>query len=392
MEKQALLSDTWPEQHYGSMPPDPLPASTAAAFPVAPQDEEWASAPPADMLDDVVGYEGTTADGEGSFVVPPSSVAEGAWSNDPQPQRPWSIPNITEETARDAFIQFATSKCCFSTSPAKEMVFRDLRACNTYRYRLESFTESRSTEWKMVPYKGQFVDGSVYGIPPLPWDIIIERPSMFQDHVSKVPVPHTSSIKACNSCMAMGKIACVKCTATGRVKCWVCEGRGYQLSNERCRHCNGNGLQSCNLCSGRGTKSCKTCKESGQLMVFIQLTVKWKNNIFESIADQQSGLPVKLYSKITGQNILTDQLFRVYPIFGFPDSQVNQASQIAIQEHQTQLARTSRIIQQRQTIEFIPVTQVYYEWKEKEYNYFTYGLENRVYAPDYPAKCCCTIL
>ncbi|XP_078065526.1 protein SSUH2 homolog [Mustelus asterias] len=390
MDKQALLSDT--QGHYGSVYSEPLPASTATAFPEASQDEEWASAPPADMLDDVVGYEGTIAGGEGSFVLPPISIAEATRRSEPSPQRAWSIPTITEDIAREAFIQFASSMCCYSSKPAEEMVFRDLQAHNTYRYRLESFTESRSTEWKMVPYKGQFVDSSAYGLAPLPWDIIVERPPMFQNDVSKVQVPHTSSTKGCPTCMTLGRIACIECIATGKVKCWVCKGRGYQFNNDRCSHCNGTGLQCCNKCSGRGTKICKTCKGSGQLMVFIQLTVKWKNNIFERIADRQSGLPIELYNKINGQNIFTDQQFRVNPLVAFPDSQVNLASQKAIQEHEVHLARTSHIIQQRQTIEFIPITQVYYNWKEEEYNYFTCGIENRVYAPDYPAKCCCSIL
>uniref|UniRef100_UPI00398E94F1 protein SSUH2 homolog n=1 Tax=Pristiophorus japonicus TaxID=55135 RepID=UPI00398E94F1 len=387
MDKQALLSNIVHGEQSGYVPPELV--STAAAYPEAPQDEEYASAPPANMLDDVVGYEGTTAGGEGRFVPPPISIVEGARRDEPQPQRAWSIPSISEQTAREALLQFASSVCCYSTRPAKQMVFRDLRPYNTFRYRLESFTESRSTEWTTVPYKGQFVDGNVYGLPPLPWDIIVEMPLMFHNHIRNVPVPHTSSIKGCHSCMAMGRRACTNCTATGRVRCQVCNGRGYRLSDDQCNHCNGNGLHRCSLCSGSGTKPCKTCEQSGQLMVYIQLTVKWQNNILEQVADQQSGLPVEAYEKVTGQNVLTDEQVMVYPIVGFPEAQVNRASQKAIQQHQVQLARTSRIIQQRQIIEFIPVTQVFYEWKDKEYNYFTCGVENKVYAPDYPAKCCC---
>ncbi|GCB70250.1 hypothetical protein scyTo_0010731 [Scyliorhinus torazame] len=351
MEKQALLSATGSPGYDDSINPAPIPASSVAAFPEVPQDEEWASAPPAEMLDDVAGYEGTIAGGEGNFVLPPISITEGTRRDEPRPQREWRLISL--------------------------------------QYRLESFTESRSTEWKMVPFKGQFVDSSAYGMAPLPWNIIVPMPPMFQDNVSKVPVPHTSSTKGCHSCMTLGKIACTKCTATGMVKCWVCKGRGYQFNDNRCTHCNGTGLQRCDNCSGHGTRACQTCRGSGQLMLFIQLTVKWKNNIFEGIADRESGLPLGLYSKINGQNIFTEQQSRVNPIVSFPDSQINRASQTAIQEHAAQLARTSPIIQQRQTIEFIPITQVHYEWKEKEYSYFTCGTENRVYSPDYPAKCCC---
>ncbi len=44
-----------------------------------------------------------------------------------------SIPAITEELAQEAFIKYASSKCCYSSKPAKQMVFTDLQSLNTYR-------------------------------------------------------------------------------------------------------------------------------------------------------------------------------------------------------------------------------------------------------------------
>lgn len=102
---------------------------------------------------------------------------------------PGSIPSISEETAREAFVLFASSNCCYSKGPAKDGVITSMEAFNTYRvcdrwkttsqrddifhykrsnkgtelcfcpplfiqYRLETFTESRSTEWSHVPYHG----------------------------------------------------------------------------------------------------------------------------------------------------------------------------------------------------------------------------------------------
>jgi hypothetical protein len=43
-------------------------------------------------------------------------------------------------------------------------------------------------------------------------------------------------------------------------------------------------------------------------------------------------------------------------------------------------------------INAIPITLCSYVWKEKPHTYHVYGLDNKVYAPDYPMKCCCTIL
>lgn len=46
-----------------------------------------------------------------------------------------SIPSITEDTAREAFVQFASSKCCYSAAPAKDGVITKMDAFNTYRVR-----------------------------------------------------------------------------------------------------------------------------------------------------------------------------------------------------------------------------------------------------------------
>ncbi|GCB62822.1 hypothetical protein scyTo_0013119, partial [Scyliorhinus torazame] len=82
----------------------------------------------------------------------------------------------------------------------------------------------------------------------------------------------------------------------------------------------------------------------------------------------------------------------VYTIVGFPDPLIDQISQQGVQEHQEKFGRTVGILQQRQSIELIPVTKVYFQWKGREHSYFVYGTENNVYAPDYPSKCHCAIL
>lgn len=51
-----------------------------------------------------------------------------------------SIPSITEGCAKDAFIQFASSKCCYSSGPAKDGVITHMEPFNTYRVRRALFT------------------------------------------------------------------------------------------------------------------------------------------------------------------------------------------------------------------------------------------------------------
>lgn len=44
-----------------------------------------------------------------------------------------SIPSISEDSARGAFILYASSKCCYSSAPAKDGVIMSMEPFNTYR-------------------------------------------------------------------------------------------------------------------------------------------------------------------------------------------------------------------------------------------------------------------
>uniref|UniRef100_A0A8C2BRG4 Uncharacterized protein n=1 Tax=Cyprinus carpio TaxID=7962 RepID=A0A8C2BRG4_CYPCA len=309
--------------------------------------KDGATAPPADMMPVVPGYESL-----GPYVIPPSDFGP----TQPQapsraPERRFDIPAITEELAQEAFIKYASSKCCYSSKPAKEMVFTDLQSLNTYRYRLETFTESRTTEWDSEPYNG-------------------EKPS------------------GCHSCLNLGRSACRRCVNSGRTQCAYCGGMGRTGSN-RCSPCHGSGMTRCHSCGGVGSITCTTCKGQGKLLCFIKLKITWKNNVYVAVIDKGSGFPVELLDRISGEKLLTDMAPMVYPVVSFPDSSVNAESESAVREHQAQFATTCRILQQRQTIELIPITRVHYVWNEKTHIYFVYGTEHKVYTKDYPVKCCC---
>ncbi|XP_016102911.1 protein SSUH2 homolog [Sinocyclocheilus grahami] len=354
MDRTHLLSDQ-DEAHPGPS----CPAGSYADPNTVPND--GATAPPADLMPVVPGYERL-----GPNVIPPSDFG----SAQPQapssaPARRFDIPAITEELAQEAFIKYASSKCCYSSKPAKEMVFTDLQSLNTYRYRLETFTESRTTEWDSEPYNGQVVDG--FGVAPAPWSIPVPIPSLFQDCEKAVRVPHTSTVKT----------RCSYCGGTGRT--------GYN----RCSPCHGSGMTRCHSCGGVGSITCKTCKGQGKLLCFIKLKITWKNNIHVALIDKGSGFPVELLVQISGEKLLTDMAPMVYPVVSFPDSSVNAESESGVREHQAQFATTCHILQQRQTIELISITRVHYAWNEKTHIYFVYGTEHKVYTKDYPVKCCC---
>ncbi|XP_056320061.1 protein SSUH2 homolog isoform X1 [Danio aesculapii] len=365
------------------------PAAAMSALPAA--NNFGPTAPPANMFDTVPGYEGTLAGGGGGYLPPPMpSVPMPVPEQAPHPPD-WHIPSISEERAREAFATYVSSKCCYSSGPVEDGVITNMQSFNTYRYRLETFTESRSTEWSQEPYSGQPVDAGVQPAPG-PWQIAAQPPAFFQDQKQTIKVPYTSSVKNCHLCLGMGRNPCTTCAGAGNKVCWVCNGSGFRLTDERCSHCNGRGRENCSSCSGSGSSQCNTCHGKRQLIVFINLNVKWSTEKEDFVAQDLSGLRVEKLGAVSGKELFKDSQFMVYPVMGFPDASVAQASERIVRDHQTKFAQTSRILQQRQTIELIPITKVNYTWKGNPYVYYVYGNEFEVNADDYPATCCCSVM
>lgn len=347
------------------------------------------SAPAANMFGNVPGYEGTVAGG-GGYLPPPMPMEPVA---PPQPgpaPEEWSIPTLSEDVAREAFKSFANSQCCYSESPAKDGVITSMEPFNTYRYRLETFTESRSTEWAHKPHEGEPADFYTQ-TAPRPWEIqATKTPSLFTNLTEEIRVPYTSSIQECFSCHATGMMPCDECQGQGK-PCWVCNGTGMR-DNESCSRCNATGKDNCTKCEGRGTKECETCKGKRQLLTYIKLKVEWTNNVEDHVIEQNSGLKVDDLRSVSGKELFKNNQYLLYPLIGFPNPAISEASERLIREHQGKYPQTSRILQQRQTVELIPITKVNYKWKGDSHVYYVYGNENQVSADNYPATCCCVIL
>ncbi|RXN19494.1 SSUH2-like protein [Labeo rohita] len=271
-----------------------------------------------------------------------------------------NIPSISEGRARQAFEEYVSSKCCYSSAPVRDGIITNMESFNTYRYRLETFTESRSTKWGQEPYTGQRVDAGIQR-PPGPWEIAAQPPSYFIDHKETIRVPYTSSIKKCDPCSGMGKNSCSSCTGTGSKVCSGCNGSGKLPDNESCNKCDYSGHQ-------------KSTEKD------------------DYVAQDSSGLRPEKLGKVSGKELFKDAQIMVYPVMGFPDVSVAQASERVIRDHQVKYTKNSHILQQRQTIELITITRVNYMWKEKSYVYYVYGNELKVNADDYPATCCCSVM
>ncbi|NXE53823.1 SSUH2 protein, partial [Casuarius casuarius] len=296
------------------------------------------------------------------------------------------VPLMTEAAARTALLRFASSKCCYGTKAAGELVIQELKPLAVYRYRLETFNESRLSEWAFEPVPAGRPRGAAAppGTPRLP------EPPPFRERTRRLRLPRTALIKECHGCHGHGRSKCSVCHGAGWTRCVTCKGSRRRLKQQkRCQLCSGTGRRRCNTCSGRGSKTCAMCQGEKKLQHFEQLVITWRNNVFEFVSEHQLDFPGELLSRVNGENVFRDENVQVYPVVDFPEPGISLASQRAVAEHRAALAASSRILQQRQTIELIPVTEVRCRHAGKPYVYYVYGLEKEVYARDYPARCCC---
>lgn len=349
--------------------------------------EEGPSAPPPGWLDDVHGYQGHKGgEGDNPLIPPPP-----AYNPQPELDRNTSVPNVrvptvSEDVAREALLKYVDSKWKYSSKPARNLTFKELKPITVYRYRLETYTETRTSSWQFEPYNGQPVDGPQYGMSPPPWEIPMVLPERFSDRVEKIRVPHSSFIKVCHKCHGCGRIRCASCHGRGQKRCTFCHGHGH-ARNKRCTSCHGRGRKRCIQCHGHGYKTCTVCHGSQNLMHFILLTVTWKNNVDNFIPDRQPDFPDEKFVKVTGDPFFVDENNLVYPIQGFPDDEICAISRSMINQHLNNFSSTSRILQQRQTIEMVPLTHAYYTYNGKDYSFFVYGTENKIHTAKYPTAC-----
>uniref|UniRef100_A0A8C6QM13 Ssu-2 homolog n=1 Tax=Nannospalax galili TaxID=1026970 RepID=A0A8C6QM13_NANGA len=296
-------------------------------------------ASPAELLEGLPSYDWLQGHGESRQVFfPPLETLT-------RPREPvsWSsvldhsrVPLVTEEVAREALLSFVNSQCCYSSAAAGDLIIQELRQQTLCRYRLETFSESRVSEWTFQPFTNHAVDGPQRGTSPRLWDMKVQMPPMFQEDTRKFQVPHSSLVKECHKCNGRGRYKCSGCHGAGMVRVSIEKGWGGPAS------C---GLR-CSTCSGRGNKTCATCKGERRLEHFVQLVIMWKNSLFEFVSQHHLHCPRELLAKARGENLFRDENTMVYPIVDFPLQEISLASQRGISEHSAALASRARILQQ----------------------------------------------
>ncbi|XP_016043260.2 protein SSUH2 homolog [Erinaceus europaeus] len=316
-----------------------------------------------------------------------------------QELRGWSwflehrVPVVTEEVAQDALLSFLSTRCCSSRVAAGGLVIRELRSWTLCRYRLQTFSESRTSEGTFQPLTRLSVDGPQRGASPRLWDITVPVPPMFQEDTRRVQVPHSSHVKECHKCRGHGRVKCSSCHGAGMMSCPCHSGAKHRAQRpRRCPACSGSGRHRCSTCSGRGSRQCATCRGEKRLRHFTQMVVTWKNSLFESLSQHALDCPPELLARARGHSLLQEEGTQVSPLEAFPLPEISRASEHGTAEHSAALGPGARILRQRQTVELVPVTEVHCWLRGRPRVFLICGTDLRVHLANVPGRCTCSVL
>ncbi|KAM3914407.1 protein SSUH2 homolog [Leptodactylus fuscus] len=291
---------------------------------------------------------------------------------------------LTLDAARDAVRRYVSSSNCCCRPRAEEPVIERVTQMPIYRYRLETFTETRHVEKICKPYTGQRIDAPDGNPQAEIWDIDVYTPKMFHEESKKFPLPGSGEVKMCPKCGGRGRSKCSGCGGSGQFRCRCSSVSRQKSRNKRCPSCSGSHRKRCSKCSGRGRRICISCKGEGRLLYSQQLVVKWKtlrSEVVSNVSEQGLSLPLILLQKVTGETMLMDDDVTVHPIAGFTDPpEISGTSERLIQDHRNVCGPSCHILRQRQTVEMIPIAHVQYGYRGRSLSCHVYGRERRVFA------------
>ena len=263
----------------------------------------------------------------------------------------------------------------------------------SYHYHLDTFTEKRANVWKFEPAVG-FDPNSIPIVQAAvrPEEFPVPPDYLFKDASKKVEVPHTSNVRRCEDCLAVGRINCPTCFGQGNGVCVICSGIGTRVNpnaqSTRCLQCAGSGRSRCAPCTGSGKVVCNKCNGVGNLRWYIELTVTWKNYEEDFISDS-SGLKQKHIMQVRGITTYQEESVVLQPLANFPDSNVANASSSLV-SRQLQAHPNEKVIRQRHHVGVIPVALVDYTWRGKSGSFHIFGSsdERHVHFKKYPQRLC----
>jgi hypothetical protein len=147
-------------------------------------------------------------------------------------------------------LRYIGTTYCWGSGPAKNATI-ETEVRSSFSCSLETFIESRISEWIEVPYNSQeSLTAFGQGYAPQPWELPVAPVPHFVPMTEILEVPFTSTIRFCDGCHGTSKISCRNCGGRGTTRCNHCGGDGKITIHRGNRH------QRCSCCHGDGKIKC----------------------------------------------------------------------------------------------------------------------------------------
>ncbi len=188
-----------------------------------------------------------------------------------------------------------------------------------------------------------------------------------------------TATSSCGSCGASGQIICGRCGGASDLPCSVCGACGQVT---------------CSGCGGDGRVVCAPCGGHGRVERFQNLTVTrhYDSNV---VTLDAAALPEALVLDACGVKVLEECDVTVSPDNGAARGEsgyrdrpvrvsgdVDAASRALIEDHA--IPYGARSIRERLRVTAVPIHEGAYRWGGRALRFYLYGLDARVYAPDFP--------
>lgn len=319
--------------------------------------------------------------------------------------------SYTIDQARDALERHVRTTRWLRRNLAKKLSISAFATSGAFHVVFQSFTEKRAKGPAHEPYWNQPIDGPESGPEPESWDIYVQVPGQFINHVIALEVPHTAVVKTCFQCRGRGEVTCSGCGGSGRNTCSRCGGDGRvqesRMVTERdsqgnsttrwesytttCSTCGGSGRVTCSTCGGRGEVTCPTCSGARRLKHFKRMTVTWTTHVADQVIEKTE-LPDDLVSGAQGTVVHQEEedvIRQQAEGGGGPFRGVLRVNQDVHRTANELIARhrfpsEEKLHRQRLIVRGVPVHEAVYTWGKTTRKFWVYGLDEQVHAPDYP--------
>ncbi|XP_067863286.1 protein SSUH2 homolog [Heptranchias perlo] len=297
------------------------------------------------------------------------------------------IPDIlSKEEVRRILIAWVKRKLFYKSKAARKMQITEIKPSMIFYYVLDTFIEQRALHfsYRKTPLIGTALPANK---KMKAWEVECLPEVFFEDATKYFHMPNSDRKGLCISCYGRGLVLCSKCWGSGEISCRKFQASGTVNKVSLCPECTGNKTAPCEKCSAVGHTQCQRCGGKGKIWYFTNLKVEYVTHHKQKVIANEE-FPVSMAEKTPGKVVHSHTSKILRPISMCPVEEVNQVSQVMVEESHFAWP-DSRIIQQKHSLKAIPINEVHFAWEGLTGHFWVYGSRRQIYFKDYPLRRTC---